>query len=166
PAAGLVVRFLKGSWILITRSGSSACWVNGPSMPLASQPPNRVSEAKLGQSRSTGKPDRTLIRLPTLPTAFLRGKQPSPCPTRTFWASLPPCQHRCRGAMIPSWTIFEAGNKKVALDGNAQGYTHAARQQSDGRWTSKRGARQDIIHESLQALEGTEYGFSRCFLKR
>ena len=34
---------------------------------------------------------------------------------------------------------LESGYEKVALYGNPDGYTHAARQLADGRWTSKLG---------------------------
>ena len=62
--------------------------------------------------------------------------------------------------------ILEPGYAKVALYGNSQGYTHAARQWPDGRWTSKLGHLEDIVHDSLKALEGSEYGSVLHFLKR
>jgi hypothetical protein len=52
----------------------------------------------------------------------------------------------------------EPGYDKVALYGKGDDYEHAARQLSDGRWTSKLGAYKDIEHETLQALAGEEYG--------
>jgi hypothetical protein len=49
-----------------------------------------------------------------------------------------------------------------ALDGRP---THAARQLSDGEWTSKLGSRQDITH-TLNALEGDIYGIVVLILSR
>ena len=47
---------------------------------------------------------------------------------------------------------LEKGVLKVAIYGDAAGYTHAARQAPSGRWTSKIGKLQDIEHDSLDAL--------------
>jgi len=49
-----------------------------------------------------------------------------------------------------------------ALDGEP---THAARQLSDGTWTSKLGKDIDITH-TLRALEGSTYGQVAAYLKR
>ncbi len=63
---------------------------------------------------------------------------------------------------------FEEGFEKIALyfcDGIV---THAARQLSSGRWTSKLGSMEDIEH-SLEMLEGdsrTGYGKIARYLKR
>ncbi len=46
----------------------------------------------------------------------------------------------------------EKGVLKVAIYGDAEGYTHVARQLPGGRWTSKIGKLQDIEHDSLDAL--------------
>jgi hypothetical protein len=60
----------------------------------------------------------------------------------------------------------EAGQEKVAVFADPDGCpTHAARQLSDGRWTSKLGRREDIEH-GLRDLEGVEYGAVVLFLKR
>jgi len=67
---------------------------------------------------------------------------------------------------------LEVGFEKIALYANSAGeITHAARQKSDGAWTSKLGAMEDIAHETLEALEddGTDpngYGRIVQFLKR
>jgi len=53
---------------------------------------------------------------------------------------------------------LETGYEKVALYGNAHGYTHVAHQRINGKWTSKLGALEDIGHDTLEALQGTEYG--------
>jgi hypothetical protein len=47
---------------------------------------------------------------------------------------------------------------KIAIYGDERGYTHAARQLSDGRWSSKLGAMQDIEHDKLENLFGSKYG--------
>src|SRR5262249_41911512 len=52
----------------------------------------------------------------------------------------------------------EAGVEKVAIYGDDQGYTHAARQLPDGRWTSKLGKLQDVEHDTLDNLFGVRYG--------
>lgn len=36
--------------------------------------------------------------------------------------------------------------------------THVARQLDDGKWTSKLGSNEDIIHHTLDGLEGEKYG--------
>lgn len=47
---------------------------------------------------------------------------------------------------------------KIAIYGDDQGYTHAARQLADGRWSSKLGKLQDIEHHKLENLIGSRYG--------
>ena len=44
--------------------------------------------------------------------------------------------------------------------------THAARQLSDGRWTSKLGPSVDIVHSTLHHVSGTEYGIPVRFMGR
>jgi hypothetical protein len=53
---------------------------------------------------------------------------------------------------------FEEGVEKIALYQSAGEPTHAARQLPDGSWTSKLGDYEDIRHESLSAVEGSNYG--------
>lgn len=61
----------------------------------------------------------------------------------------------------------EAGFEKVVIYVNASGAAaHAARQLTDGRWTSKLGALEDIEHDALEALEGSFYGAPRLWLRR
>lgn len=60
----------------------------------------------------------------------------------------------------------EAGFRKIALYAKAGVPTHAARQLSDGRWTSKLGDYEDIEHMTLQALEGSLYGTVALLLRR
>lgn len=60
----------------------------------------------------------------------------------------------------------DAEKQKVAIFVNERGSpTHAARQLSDGRWTSKLGRQIDIAHE-LSALEGSAYGRVAIVLAR
>jgi hypothetical protein len=53
-------------------------------------------------------------------------------------------------------TGLEPGVEKVAVYGDQWGYTHAARQLPNGKWTSKIGTLQDIEHDSLDALTSVE----------
>lgn len=53
---------------------------------------------------------------------------------------------------------LEPGVLKIAVFGDDQGYTHAAKQLPDGRWSSKLGKLQDIEHRTLDNLCGKEYG--------
>ena len=64
---------------------------------------------------------------------------------------------------------LEAGYEKVAIYVKDGVPTHAARQLSDGRWTSKLGKYEDIEHDSLDALNGEgfgEYGRVELFMFR
>lgn len=63
---------------------------------------------------------------------------------------------------------FEEGYRKVALyvkDGTTE-CTHAARQLSNGKWTSKLGQENDIQHGTPYTLEGEVYGRVFCIMKR
>jgi len=59
----------------------------------------------------------------------------------------------------------EPGFEKVALFARDGVPTHAARQLSNGRWTSKLGLREDIEHD-LHAVSGELYGTVAVLLKR
>jgi hypothetical protein len=62
---------------------------------------------------------------------------------------------------------YENNFEKVALfvdDNNVP--THMARQLDSDTWTSKLGKGVDIIHSSLEALEGKIYGKAKVYLKR
>lgn len=67
---------------------------------------------------------------------------------------------------------LESGFEKVAVFSDKDGIpTHAARQLSDGTWTSKLGEAEDIQHFTLEAMEGGDgqtlgYGTARLILKR
>jgi hypothetical protein len=60
---------------------------------------------------------------------------------------------------------LEAGHLKIALFANVEGPTHAARQLSNGRWSSKLGKLEDIEH-ALHDLEGMLYGTVVLIMKR
>lgn len=60
----------------------------------------------------------------------------------------------------------EDGFKKVAIYGDEEGPHHAALQLASGRWTSKLGKLQDIEHDTLEVLEGKDYGWAFVFLKK
>jgi hypothetical protein len=61
---------------------------------------------------------------------------------------------------------FELGFEKIAIFVDGDIPTHAARLLPSGLWTSKLGQGEDIEHTTLRALEGSEYGEARVFLKR
>jgi hypothetical protein len=62
---------------------------------------------------------------------------------------------------------LEAGFEKVALYADDQGeWTHAARQCSDGWWTSKLSPDEYILHRTPQALVGQLYGQVQMIMKR
>jgi hypothetical protein len=61
----------------------------------------------------------------------------------------------------------EEGFEKVALYEHPDfGVEHVARQLRSGFWTSKIGEWEDIEHENASMLEGDEYGYLVCFMKR
>ena len=67
--------------------------------------------------------------------------------------------------------ILEAGYEKVALysKGDPNGAfvpKHAARQLSDGRWTSKLGPLEDIEHSNVEDVNGPSYGTPVRFMRR
>lgn len=60
---------------------------------------------------------------------------------------------------------FEPGYEEVALYADQGTPTHAARQLSDGRWSSKLGQSVDIAH-APDALDGPLYGAIVLYLRR
>lgn len=60
----------------------------------------------------------------------------------------------------------EGGYEKIVIYADIGIVKHAARQISDGRWLSKLGDAEDIIHETPQALAGAVYGQPVCYLMR
>lgn len=63
---------------------------------------------------------------------------------------------------------FEEGYRKIALyvtEGTTE-CTHAARQLSNGFWTSKLGPQNDIQHGTPESIENDDYGVVHCFMRR
>lgn len=61
----------------------------------------------------------------------------------------------------------EIGFEKIALYADSNGIPkHAARQLENGVWTSKLGIIEDIEHDTLEVLEGVDYGRVKVILKR
>ncbi len=60
----------------------------------------------------------------------------------------------------------EPGWEKIALYAVDGVPTHAARQLSDGSWTSKLGRGPVVSHNTPHGVEGPVYGLVCCFLKR
>ena len=60
----------------------------------------------------------------------------------------------------------EPGYEKIALYAFVGRFTHAARQLSDGQWTSKMGNREVITHPSLTNLTGGFFGNIHCIMRR
>ncbi len=56
--------------------------------------------------------------------------------------------------------------KKVAIYVKEDSPSHASLQLESGRWTSKLGSLQDIEHDTLEVLEGEEYGKATILLKK
>lgn len=59
---------------------------------------------------------------------------------------------------------FTHGVERVAIFGDEDGPTHAARELPDGTWTSKLGMSEDIQHRDLEMLVG--YGHLLAVLHR
>ena len=62
--------------------------------------------------------------------------------------------------------LFEPGYEKVAIYVLDDIPTHAARQLNNGKWTSKLGQYVDIEHDTLECLNGVEYGDAVIFMRR
>lgn len=62
---------------------------------------------------------------------------------------------------------YEKGFEKIAIYVDSNGKpTHAARQLSSGKWTSKLGQLEDIEHTTLDDISGSHYGSVAVILKR
>ncbi len=72
-----------------------------------------------------------------------------------------------QGYEITDSPSFEAGYERVAIYGDAHGEAlHAARQLDTGSWASKLGDLEDVIHTTLEELEGGVYGSVVRVLRR
>jgi hypothetical protein len=58
----------------------------------------------------------------------------------------------------------EVGFEKIAIYGEDGAYLHAARQMKDGRWASKLGAYEDIVHKTLDGLVGPAPAFGEILV--
>jgi hypothetical protein len=62
---------------------------------------------------------------------------------------------------------LEPQREKIAIYTNVYGgVEHIARQLPDGKWTSKIGDHEDIVHDSPASLGGSDYGEPTCFMAR
>lgn len=62
---------------------------------------------------------------------------------------------------------LEPGFEKVVLYARSSGVpTHAARQLRDGRWTSKCGEAEDIVHNTPECLSSPVYGSPVGYMRR
>ncbi len=74
--------------------------------------------------------------------------------------------YRSLGYEVCDSEELEEGYQKVAIYADQHGNPkHAARQTEDGKWASKCGDFEDILHE-LEGLEGDAYGSVSCVMKR
>ena len=94
---------------------------------------------------------------------------------RAYWPTSVPRSRRVealvqvfgeRGYSICENTEKETGYEKVAIYARNGLWEHAARQLEDGRWTSKIGEFEDIIHPSPEDLTGELYGEVHCIMRR
>jgi hypothetical protein len=60
---------------------------------------------------------------------------------------------------------LEDGYEKIAIYTKGRKFCHVARQVPDGRWESKLGTLDDVIH-GLEAVEGQLYGAATIFMRR
>jgi len=63
-------------------------------------------------------------------------------------------------------STLDPGFEKVALYGSGTTYTHAAKQLSSGKWTSKIGKADDIEHDTPADVTGDLYGEVMEIMKR
>ena len=61
---------------------------------------------------------------------------------------------------------IEPGYEKIAIYAQNGEWTHAARQLTDGGWSSKLGPFEDITHPSPESLTGGIYGNVHCIMRR
>jgi hypothetical protein len=61
---------------------------------------------------------------------------------------------------------LEEGFQKVAIYTSRGKFKHVALQTYDGKWKSKLGDLDDIVHETLDGLNGERYGTPTVFLKK
>jgi hypothetical protein len=91
-----------------------------------------------------------------------------------YWPQEAPCDDKVESLVQALGTCrfevcedssHEQGFEKIAIFGDDDGaFSHAARQTPDGKWTSKVGPFQDIVHKTLEALEGPEPAYGKVVL--
>lgn len=74
--------------------------------------------------------------------------------------------YRLKGFVLCEDGQFESGYEKIALYGEPDDYQHAAKQLPDGRWASKLGKGEDIIHPRPETVAGGLYGSVLKYMKR
>jgi hypothetical protein len=62
--------------------------------------------------------------------------------------------------------LYEEGFQKIVLYIKDEKPTHAARQLTTGKWTSKLGRNIDVEHDYPEVLDGPQYGSASVFMKR
>lgn len=74
--------------------------------------------------------------------------------------------YECIGFETCANAKLEKGFQKIAVYGDEDGYTHAARQLPSGRWTSKLGRSEDIEHATPDSVSGASYGKVVTIMRR
>jgi hypothetical protein len=80
--------------------------------------------------------------------------------------------YRTLGYEVCNDGSLEAGSEKIAIYGAlnpANGSiipTHAALQLESGKWTSKMGSFEDIVHNNVNDVNGSVYGIPRRYMSR
>jgi hypothetical protein len=101
--------------------------------------------------------------------------EPSDDPTDAYWPPDIPREDTLeafirvftdKGYEICQDGSLEPGFEKVAIYADReQMFTHVAKQESDGRWTSKMGDWEDIEHSSPEVIEGRMCGTVAFYLR-
>jgi hypothetical protein len=90
-----------------------------------------------------------------------------PSSTREYTVPAFTDAYQTRGYELCADALPDLSCEKIAIYATADGIVrHAARQLSDGRWISKLGDEEDIVHETPESLNSTVYGQPVCFMKR
>jgi hypothetical protein len=77
--------------------------------------------------------------------------------------------YQTKGYTVCADEYLEQGYEKIAIFAKGPRNdepTHAAKQLSSGKWTSKLGQAEDIEHDTLSVVEGPVYGRAVIYMKR
>ncbi|MGP0068713.1 MAG: hypothetical protein ACLQGP_34570 [Isosphaeraceae bacterium] len=74
--------------------------------------------------------------------------------------------YETRGYSICQNVAHEEGFEKLALYAENGEWRHAAKQLNDGRWSSKLGELEDVIHANPEDVSGRCYGRVACLMRR